>query len=246
MPCAHRELPGRRGRARTPSSRLVCTTASEDDHSRHRPAAMLHPAVGLPPVVAPGGLLTVPIATAVIQVGLRPPVRGAAPSPLESLVAADNALHQGLLTGEQLTEAVVAHAGTPGIPGVRTLLAHADGRHESVGETRLAHTMRALGYRFTPQVSVTCAGRRWRTDFELDDFAVAIEFDGLAKYGGGLANPSPDQLRQSLAREKWREDRLRDSGREVVRFVWREADDTRLVRARIDEAILRSLRRRSA
>jgi very-short-patch-repair endonuclease len=207
---------------------------------------MLHPSVGLTPVSTPGGLLTVPIATAVIQAGLRPPVRGATPFPLESLVAADNALHQGLVTLEQLSAAVRAHVGTPGIPGVRSLLTHADGRHESVGETRMAHTMRALGYRFTAQLPVTFGGRRWWVDFELDDHPVVIEFDGLAKYGGGLANPTADQLRQALAREKWREDRLRDSGREVVRFIWREVDDAMLIRARIDEAIARSLRRRSA
>ncbi|HEV7146966.1 MAG TPA: type IV toxin-antitoxin system AbiEi family antitoxin domain-containing protein [Pedococcus sp.] len=219
---------------------------AEDDHSRHRPSAMLHPSVGLAPVVAPTGLRTVPIAVAVIQVGLRPPSRGARPFPVESLVAADNALHQGLVTVEQLAEAVQAHAGTPGIPGVRSLIRHADGRHESVGETRLAHTLRVLGYRFTPQVLVAFGGQRWRVDFELDDHPVAIEFDGLAKYGGGLTNPTPDQLRQALAREKWREERLRDTGREVVRFIWREADDAILVRARIDDAIGRSLRRRSA
>lgn len=61
-----------------------------------------------------------------------------------------------------------------------------------------------------------------------------------------MANPTADQLRQALAREKWREDRLRDSGREVVRFIWREVEDAMLIRARIDEAIARSLRRRSA
>lgn len=219
---------------------------SADDHSRHRRAAMLHPAVTLPPVEAPGGLLTVPVATAVVQVGLRPRARGAGTSPFESLVAADHALHQGLITVEALDAAVAAHAGTPGIPGVRTLLAHADGRHESVGETLLAHTMRTLGYRFTPQVPVFAAGQWWWLDFQLDDYPLGIEFDGLAKYGGGLLNPSPDQLRQALAKEKWREDRLRETGREIVRFVWHEADNPHVVGARIDAAIQRCLRRRSA
>lgn len=219
---------------------------AEDDHTRHRPAAVLHPAVGLPPTEAAGGLLTVPVATAVIQVGLRPPTRGAAAFPLESLVAADNALHQGLVTMEALAAAVEAHAGTPGIPGVRALLIHAEGRHETVGETVMAHTMRALGYRFTPQVPVFAGGQWWRMDWELDDYPIAVEFDGLAKYGGGLAHPTPEQLRRALGKEKWREDRLRDTGREVVRFIWREADDARLVQARIDAAIARCLRRRSA
>ena len=219
---------------------------AEDDHSRHRPSADLHPAVGCAPTQAPGGLSTVPLATAIVQVGLRPARQGARPFPLESLIAADGALHDGLVTAEELTAAVTAHAGTPGIPGVRNLLAHADGRHESVGETRLAHTMRALGYRFTPQVWVVGGGKRWRADFELDQDPVVVEFDGLAKYAGGITRPSSAHLRDALAAEKWREERLRDSGREVVRFVWREVDDVAVVRTRIDEAVQRARRRVSA
>jgi hypothetical protein len=49
-----------------------------------------------------------------------------------------------------------------------------------------------------------------------------------------------------LAAEKWREDRLRDSGREVTRFVWSEIDHVRLVQSRIDEAIARARLRRGA
>ncbi len=115
----------------------------------------------------------------------------------------------------------------PAYLAFEALLAHADGRHESVGETILGHTMRTLGYRFTPQVLVTIGGQWWRMDFELDDHPVGVEFDGLAKYGGGLVNPTPDQLRRALAQEKWREDRLRETGREMVRFVWHEADNPR-------------------
>ena len=106
------------------------------------------------------------------------------------------------------------------------LLARADGRHESVGETRLAHTMRALGYRFTPQVWVSAGGRRWRADFVLDDDPVVVEFDGLAKYWGGLPDPSRSSC-AGPSRRKRREDRLRGTGREMVRVVWAEADDAR-------------------
>lgn len=218
----------------------------EDDHTRRRPSAQLHPACGAPPIETREGCSTVPIATAVVQVGLCPPRSGLPPFPFESLVAADAALHDGLLNTEQLAEAVDAHSRHPGIHAVRALLAHADGRHESVGETRVAHTMRALGYSFTPQVEVTAGGRRWRVDFELDEDPVIVEFDGLTKYSGGLPEPTPLQLRDALGREKWREDRLRESGREVVRFVWSEADDARVVQGRLDAAIARARRRLGA
>ncbi|KQU67538.1 type IV toxin-antitoxin system AbiEi family antitoxin domain-containing protein [Phycicoccus sp. Root101] len=214
-----------------------------DDHSRHRPSALLHPAFGGDPVLCPRGYLTVPVAQAVVQVGLVPSRPGHCPFPFETLVAADAALRRGLVTAEELAAAVRAHGRHPGITAVRQLLKHADGRHESVGETRLAHTLRVLGYRFTPQVWVQAEGRRWRADFELDDEPVVIEFDGMAKYSGDLVNPTADQLRAALATEKWREDRLRDAGREVTRFVWAEADDLRLVRSRVDAAILRARRR---
>ncbi|WP_344193798.1 type IV toxin-antitoxin system AbiEi family antitoxin domain-containing protein [Pedococcus aerophilus] len=214
-----------------------------DDHSRHRPAATLHPACQAEPVLSPPGYLTVPVPQAVVQVGLHPVGPGRGTFPFESLVAADAALHHGLTTLDEIQQVVHAHAGHPGIAGVRRLLERADGRHESVGETRLAHTLRLLGYRFTPQVWVTAEGRRWRADFELDDEPVIVEFDGLAKYTGGLPNPTPEQSRQALATEKWREDRLRDTGREVTRFVWAEVDDLPLVRSRVDAAIVRSRRR---
>lgn len=219
----------------------LCRTA--DDHSRHRTSAFLHPACGVAPVLAPGDYLTVPVAHAVVQVGLIPVGPGLATFPFESLVAADAALQRGLVIPEQLSRAIAAHAHHPGITGVRHLLKFADGRHESVGETRLASTLRVLGYRFTPQVWVEAEGRRWRTDFELDDEPVIIEFDGLTKYSGGLVDADAGQLRRALAAEKWREDRLRDTGREVTRFVWAEAGDLALVRSRVDAAIVRARRR---
>jgi len=106
--------------------------------------------------------------------------------------------------------------------------------------------MRVLGYRFTPQVWVTADGRRWRADFALDDDPVLVEFDGLTKYSGGLTDPTPEQLRTTLAQEKRREDRLRGTGREVVRFMWAEADDAHVVQTRLDAAIARSRRRLGA
>ncbi len=68
----------------------------------------------------------------------------------------------------------------------------------------------------------------------------------MQKYGGGLVNPSPEDLRKALAAEKWREDRLRDTAREVTRFVWSELDNLRLIESRVDAAIARARQRRAA
>ena len=69
-----------------------------DDHTRRRPGAFLHPSCGAEPVQTADGFTTVPVARAVVQVGLCPPRQGLPPFPFESLVAADGALHQGMVT----------------------------------------------------------------------------------------------------------------------------------------------------
>ena len=203
------------------------------DHTRHRPRAVIHPQSPQPPVTTPEGLATVPVAVAVVQAGLYPPDVAETRRPMESLVAADNALHRELITADQLDRAVELHEGYPGIHRVRALLAHADGRHESAGETRLGVVLRDLGYQHTPQVWVTVGGQRWRCDAELDDHPVIVEFDGMVKYSGADG-------RQALAAEKWREDQLRSTGRQVVRVIWPELDDRRLIGRRIEQAIARA------
>ncbi len=216
-------------------------------HTRHRTRAVLHPEAPLPPVRTADGLSTVDVAVACVQVGLYPPQDVTARHPFESLVAADGALHAGLVTPQGLDTAIAWCAHHPGIQQVRALLQFADGRHESVGETRLAHVMRLLGYRFTPQVWVTAGGRRWRCDFELDGEPVIVEFDGLLKYSGGDRGVTPGLLlpgREALAAEKWREDRLRDEGKQVVRFIWPELDDHGLIGQRLERAIARARRSR--
>lgn len=216
----------------------LCRT--DNNNSRHRRQAVIHPSIGLPPAWTPDGLATVPMAMAAVQVGLVPIGSVLPPFPLESLIAADGALCSGMISRDELRMAVEAHAHHPGIPAVRALLEHADGRHESVGETRLAHAMRLLGYQFTPQVPMRAGGREWRVDFALDSSRVIAEFDGLSKYSMGVDQPTPQQMRQALAEEKWREDRLTEQGREVVRFVWADLDELRLIQRRIDSAILRA------
>ena len=218
--------------------RTAHLSRTSGDHTRHRTGAVLHPQAPLAPVRTADGLATVDVGVACVQVGLYPPQDVARRHPFESLVAADGALRAGLITPEGLDAAVALCAHHPGIQQVRALLQFADGRHESVGETRLAHVMRLLGHKFTPQVWVTAGGRRWRCDFELEGGGgcegVLVEFDGLLKYSGGdSVGVSPGAAptgREALVAEKWREDRLRDEGRQVVRFTWSELDHHRLDR----------------
>ena len=202
-----------------------------------------------PPVETTEGFRTVPVAQAVIQVGLYPAEDAQRRAPMDSLIAADHALHHGLVTADALAAAVKQHAHHPGIPAVRALLQHSDGRHESPGESRLAHAMRVLGYQFTPQAPLP-GGRGYRGDFLLDDDPVVVEFDGLGKYSlatSTAAVGSVDAHRQNLAAEKRREeDVLRRSAHEFVRFTWHEVGNLALVRDRIDAAVARARLRRPA
>ena len=195
------------------------------DHTRHRRSAVIHPETGVASVTTPGGFGTVPLAHAIVQVGLYPPNDPSRRSPMDSLIAADHALHHGLITIADLEAAVAASGHHPGIPGVRNLLAHADGRHESPGETRLAHSLRRLGYHFTPQVPLPGG---YFGDFGLDEEQVVIEFDGLSKYDLATATAEAGTelaRRQNLAAEKRREEDIRiRSAREFARFTWSEVD----------------------
>lgn len=204
------------------SSRTVHLTRSRDEKSRSRRGLVLHP--------RPVGWTEVPLevvdpATAVVQYGHQ--------SGLESaVVAGDAALHEGLLSIEQLAGAVELAERVPGNAASRAALALFDGRSESPGESRLRVRMTTSGYAVTPQVTIPGAGGA-RVDLLLDDAPVAAEFDGQGKY----TDP------KDLFREKIREDRIRDLGWEMVRFVWPELDDLSLIRHRTDRAIDRANRR---
>lgn len=188
----------------------------------HRPIPGLAPS---PPPVTGGSSVTttVPLAWAVVQTGL---VHG----PEAALVPADAALARGLVTAERLARAVEGLAGHPGLSAVRAALPHADGRHESPGETRTAYVLRSLGFDLEPQVELTAEGRRYRADFRVRGTRVLVEFDGAVKY----ADP------RALFEEKQREDALRRAGWVVVRVVWSDLADPGRLESRLRRALVQA------
>lgn len=223
----------------------LCRTS--DEHSRHRRRAIIHPACGVPPDVV-DGIGAVPVAVACVQVGLLP-VIGGHRYPLESLVAANSALHRGQTTLADLTDALALHEGVPGIRSVRELLQHADARVESVGETRMLHNLRLLGYDVEPQREVVVAGRAYRIDGKLRGHNVFVEFDGMSKYlpVGTVTAEGEKEARRRLALEKDRQDAIsRQTGAVFERFVWKDLDHLHGMDQRMLQAIARSDRRRSA
>lgn len=144
-----------------------------------------------------------------------------------ALVTADAALRDGMMTVPELAAAAETMTARRGGHGLSRLVERADGRHESVGETRTAYLLHQMGLRFTPQVWIGGGDARYRADFVLDDAPVVIEFDGAVKYDG----------RAALVAEKRREDRIRAHGMVVVRVTWEDLEDPRRLQARIMEAI---------
>jgi hypothetical protein len=216
-----------------------------DEHSRHRRHGVIHPFCGVAPIET-DGMLTVPVAVAVVQVGLVAG-RGGARFPFESLVAADSALFHGSTTTDELAVAIELHHGVPGISPVRSLLQHANGSHESAGETRLMHNLRVLGYEMEPQAAVRVGSAAYRVDGKLKGEQVFVEFDGLAKYvddeATGLAADEVE-VRRRLAAEKRRQREIEDLTEGVfVRFGWSDLDVLATIDARMQAAIRRSRRR---
>lgn len=148
------------------------------------------------------------------------------------LVAADSALHQGVCTRVDLVEALDAHNFGKGVGAAKWVVALADGRIESAGESRTRWVLRAMGLPAPePQVEIRDADGSFvaRVDFLYREQRTIVEFDGLIKY------LTPEDLRA----EKIREDRLRALGYEVVRLTWADLQHPDQVRSRIRAAFAR-------
>lgn len=156
-----------------------------------------------------------------------------------ALVTVDAALHEhvrrrpsseppgpGATTVDRISEVLDRFAGRRGVPAARRLLALADERCESPGESRSRFRMHGAGIP-APVTQWVVPGLRFRTDFAWPEIGVVGEFDGRVKYGRTL------QIGQDLADvlwdEKQREDRIRATGLVVVRWTWADIADGTMV-----------------
>lgn len=124
----------------------------------------------------------------------------------------------------ELATVLAGATGWPGAPGARRVIAVADGRSESVGESRSRIALRAAGLP-DPVLQwrvVARDGTSMRTDFAWPQQRTVGEFDGRVKYGRLLrSGQDPGQI---VFDEKRREDRLRELGLSVVRWTWADLD----------------------
>jgi hypothetical protein len=138
----------------------------------------------------------------------------------QAVVLADRALALGLVVPGQLADGVARATGWPGAPAARRVVDFADGRSESVGESRSRVAIAAAGLATPVLQWDVIAGGRWlgRTDFGWPDRATVGEFDGRVKYGR-LLLPGQEPGDVVFA-EKRREDAMRAAGLRVVRWTW--------------------------
>jgi hypothetical protein len=157
-----------------------------------------------------------------------------------AVVALDAALHAGLLTHAELRARLFDIAGTPGSRSAARTVAFADGRSESVGESRSRVVLHRWGVSPSAlqfDVHRDDGVRVGRADFAWEDRRVLGEFDGRVKYGR-LLRPGQD-AGDAVFEEKRREDAMRDEGWAVVRWVWAELAAPHRLAARVRRSLER-------
>jgi predicted transcriptional regulator of viral defense system len=136
------------------------------------------------------------------------------------VVVVDAALRVGLDTDE-LAEVLGRSGRRPGCSKARRVVAFADGRSESVGESRSRVAIARAGLPApVPQWEVLDEYGQLvgRVDFWWPRWRVVGEFDGKSKYGR-LLRPGQDPG-EVVYQEKRREDALRAESVTVVRWGW--------------------------
>jgi hypothetical protein len=139
-------------------------------------------------------------------------------SQLDAVIALDAALHRGVTTRAELRSAVLSARHRAGLSGAARALDLSDGRAESPLETKGRLRFLAAGLPL-PELQVDLLDERGfvgRLDAWYEDAAVAVEFDGFAKYADPWGGRTPAQVAWE---EKRREDRVLATGIRVVRIA---------------------------
>jgi hypothetical protein len=167
-----------------------------------------------PTSVVLGGVPVVPMARAALETALLTSTESA-------LVTLDSALRQGC-TREELEATAALMAEWPGSRRLRVGLRLADGRSESVGESRTRYLC-YLHHLPAPVLQFEVRDGHGElvgvSDFAWPEHRLLGEFDGKVKYGR-LRRPH-EAPEDAVFREKRREDRLRElTGWSMVRVTW--------------------------
>ena len=148
------------------------------------------------------------------------------------VVLLDAVLRQRAATRDELAQVVHQLRYRTGAPRAANAVRFADGRSESVGESRLRALMADHGLPPPELQADLFDGRRAllaRVDFLFRAQRLVVEFDGELKYGST----------GDLVAEKWREDRIRELGYAVIRLGWSDLDKPVRTVRRVQAALAR-------
>lgn len=144
----------------------------------------------------------------------------------QGLMAADAALRLELVTRDELVAEAGRHRRRRGVRRAEMVVALADARSGSPGESLSRARLRELGYA-TPELQVELTDERGfvgRVDFWWPTVRLAGEFDGRMKYRADGVDDAR-AVEDRVWDEKLREDRLRATGARVTRWTWATAID---------------------
>lgn len=161
-----------------------------------------------------------------------------------AVVTADDVLARPGVQGDALLAVLDTMRDWRGARTAGRVVEFADGRSESVGESRHRVQIQRIGLP-RPELQVVVSspdGTEDRVDFYFDGYATVGEFDGREKYGRFL-RPG-ESAGDAVWREKRREDRLRERGLQVVRPVWADLYRDDVMAARYRAAFARAGRGR--
>jgi hypothetical protein len=213
-------------------------TRDQSGGSKRRRYVEIH-GVPLPPseVTTVAGISVTTLARTVLDLSCVLPMRQAVP-------IGDAALRRGL-TRAELDAQLAQAAGRTGVAAARRTIAFLDARSESPGESVSRVDLARIGVAPTElQYEVFDEDGRFvgRSDFAWPEHKTLGEYDGRSKYQG-LRRPdqSPADV---LWDEKAREDRLRDLGWQVVRWLWEDLQHPERLRERLLRAFARGARTR--
>lgn len=163
-----------------------------------------------------------------------------------AVVVTDAMLHQGLVESATSLDRLDSMRDWPGTCNAGRVAEFADGRSESVGESRsrVAFELTGLPRPDLQRLITTPDGELvGRSDFVFTEFWTLGEFDGRVKYGR-LLRPGEDPG-DVVWREKQREDRMRDLGYEMARIIWSDLSNRPAIAERFRAAFARALKRRA-
>ena len=204
-------------------------TGGRLDPRLHVHTAPLHPN----DVVVVGGLVVASPARAVVDIartsGFEPAV---AVADAALLAQPAEPTSRGRPSVKSSSAAIRRAKGWPGVPKARQVVAFADGRAESVGESRSRVAIARAGLPVPElQLPVRHATGTAYADFGWPQQCTVGEFNGKAKYER-LLRPGQTPA-EAVYEEKLREDAIRAQDWEVVRWRWADLYDFAPIAARI-------------